>query len=212
MKPKRLKFLVHESLTITDNLRAELEIDAIIYRNEFDKYYSQYIKSEENKDLIFTYIFLQIYLECFLHQNMRRIIGLEFKTANSDTYKEWMSGEGRLIRDKIKPFIANFYNPVPSPINLKANELLKSFAIINRIRNKFLHGHKVSEWMDTELGAGKTEAKQMLEFKYFIEVLYNMNTLINAWNHLLSEIQEKCVILRSTNDFKCTPFIIKKLK
>jgi len=38
---------------------------------------------------------LQIYIEYFLHQNMRKIIELEFKPPRDAAHITWLSGEKR---------------------------------------------------------------------------------------------------------------------
>lgn len=86
---------LEETLSIKDSWGYETEVDAVIYRNQFDKYYQAYSKSGLQEDLMFSFIFLQIYIECFLHGCMRKIVEMEFKPPRINVYKDWTGGEKR---------------------------------------------------------------------------------------------------------------------
>ena len=86
---------LHDSIGVSDHIKAETEIDAIIYRQEFERHWEEYLKSKSESELILAFIFLQIYIEYFLHQNMRKIIELEFKPPRDAAHITWLSGEKR---------------------------------------------------------------------------------------------------------------------
>jgi len=108
---------INANIKISEYYKAETEVDADIYRQEFAHHYIEYLKTNNNSELIFTFILLQIYVECFLHQNMRRIVCFEFKPPRNKVCTTWTKNERKSVEIKINSFIYLFFNPVP--VNIK---------------------------------------------------------------------------------------------
>lgn len=203
---KELSVKLDETVTISESHREELELDAIIYRNEFEKYRQAYLVKNNESDLIFSFIFLQIYIECFLHQNMRRIIGLEFKHAQNHLDRRWLKQEKRFIPDKINNFHSLFLAPLSPKVLEDTEEIEVLFKAITSPRNEFAHGHKVASWFDSNGGKGNTKAKELLTRKKLHELVKHANSLGELWNNLLDAIFPRCVALQQIQDFKFENF------
>ncbi|GEM_PF-4003452 len=199
-----LSINVHDVVNISESFRLETEIDAIIYRQEFEKYHQSYQTTKSENDLIFCFIFLQMYIECFLHQNMRRIIRLEFKPPRDYVCERWSEGqaEKRHISEKVKSFPTLFFAPIlieiQNPVDLIALRLKR----IAYPRNQFVHGHKVASWFDLEKGRGDTDARSLLTGERLMQSLTEANELGDAWNDLLYKILPQCKSARDVNDFQ----------
>lgn len=190
-----------EHIGISDFSRVELELDSIIHRNEFEKFRSEYLRSNAEKDLIFTFIVLQIYVECFLHQNMRRIVDLEFLPPRQSVRDEWMSGENRDARKKIDHLV-KLLDMDPSATAPLVNGIKNKFTNITDIRNLLAHGHKISSWSDSSGVSGITEARSLLTRDQLTQTEKEINELGSQWNELLDQIQSECKALRRICDFK----------
>ena len=203
-----LSINVHDEVSVSGSLRLELEINAIIYRSEFEKYRQAYLVSKTENDLIFCFIFLQIYVECFLHQNMRQIIGLEFKPPRDYVCVRWneSQAERRHIPQKIKNFPTLFFAPIPIEILNLIDLIVSFFEKITYPRNKFAHGHKVASWFDSENGRGDTTARLLLTEERLKQALSEANELGVAWNDLLGKILPQCKAQRQLDDFNFEKF------
>ena len=197
-----LRINLHETIGISDHVKAETEIDAIIYRQEFERHRAEYLKSKTESELILTFIFLQIYSECFLHQNMRKVVELEFKPPRDAVHTAWLAGEKRYIPEKISNFITLFFAPVPNPIQQLTNIIKDRFGKISYIRNQFAHGHKVAAWSDSDGSSGSTPAKSLLTEAQLIQSIAEVNELGLAWNDLLDAVLPQCKALKREEDFK----------
>ncbi len=193
---------LHETIKVSEYIKAESEIDAVIYRQEFEHHRAEYLKSKAESELIFTFIFLQIYTECFLHQNMRRVVMLEFKPPRDSTYTTWLASEKRYVPEKMDNFIILFFSPAPAPIQQMADIIKDRLGKISSIRNQFAHGHKASAWSDSEGNSGSTPAKLLLTETQLTQSVTEINELGNAWNDLLDSIMPQCKALKRIDDFK----------
>jgi len=172
-------------------LNMEIETDAIIYRSEFNRNYEEYKKTETNNVLIFSFIFLQIYIECFLHQKMRTIIDLEFKNSNPSIKASWFDekNERHHIEKKVPDFCRIFFNPENVKIDAFTKIIIDEFKIVSNIRNDFIHGHKVSDWSNSNGDHDISRAKSYLTKEKIHEIIGRVNKIGSAWNGLFHEIK-----------------------
>lgn len=192
---------VSDQINISEYINAKFEIDAVIYRDEFFYNYKEYLKTGLKSKLIFSFIFLQIYIECFLHQNMRRIIELEFKNNKKDIYLEWIKKEKNPIEFKMEDFVKIFFSLQDDIENLK--KIIKDeFKKIKDIRNMFVHGHEVATWSDSSGDSGETDPHSFLNVAQLNKSIDEVNMLGNTWNSLLKNILHQCVALKKIEDFK----------
>ncbi len=193
---------LHENVNISDTFRAETEVDAVIYRNEFERHRQEYRKTESEAELILTFVMLQIYVECFLHQNMRRVVGLEFQPPRNSAREGWNNQEKRPVSAKLEGFASLFFSSKPENIQYFIDSIRERLAPISDIRNLFVHGHKVSAWSDSEGNAGLTEARSLLTSSQLERSIHEVNELGAAWNLLLDNIFPQLKALRTVEDFK----------
>lgn len=193
---------IDEGVRISEYNKVTTELDAIIYRNEFDKYRTAYLSDKTEQGLIFCFVFLQIYIECFLHQNMRRVVEMEFKPPREDVCNTWLSRERRGIEDKVDAFVANFFAPPPDDV-LRITKIVKDgFKQISDVRNLFVHGHKVARWSDSEGNSGITSARALLVKDYLDQMIHTANDIGIAWNELLDKTMPQYKALRQIDHFK----------
>jgi len=190
-----------EHIGISDFNHVELELDSIIHRNQFEKFRSEYLRSNEEKDLIFTFIVLQIYTECFLHQNMRKIVEMEFLPPRQTIREEWTLGEGRDAREKIDCFV-KLFRIAPSASLRPVSVIKGRFTSLTDMRNLLAHGHKISTWSDSSGNSGTTKARSLLTRDQLTQTEKEINELGLMWNKLLDRIQPECKALRRIDDFK----------
>lgn len=203
-----MKIGLTDVIQIQENIKITTELSSIIYLNEFLKYKGAYERDGKNEKLIFTLIFLQIYIECFLHQNMRQIMGMEFEFKNPDLFKKWDSKEEEMyVGEKVNFFTHFFFSKEEKVESL---DLIKnSLREIGYIRNKIVHGYKLRRVVvngTTE----KSETLSLLSKESLREYLQSANTLGNAWNTLLDEVGKKCKALRGVGSFKFELFKIDR--
>lgn len=200
---------IRENIEVIDFYRAETELDAVIYRLEFEKSWKIFQDSQSEERLVFCFLFLQIYIECFLHQNMRRVVELEFKPPRDQVCDAWLKGERRHIPQKIEAFVSTFFSPGGTTKIETWNEIqqlveiIKSkFKRISNTRNLFAHGHKISEWSDSNGGSGKSQARSLLTENQLNKTIREINEIGEAWNQLLEIIIVQCKALRQVGSFK----------
>ncbi|MEA2113255.1 MAG: hypothetical protein U9P63_01175 [Patescibacteria group bacterium] len=193
---------LHENISVSDYVKAETEMDAVIYRQQFEKYRRNYLKTKSKSELIFCFIFLQIYIECFLHQNMRRIIELEFKPPRDNVCTSWLKKEHQFIPKKIDDFTATFFSSVQPNIQKFVDCIKYSFTNVGNIRNLLAHGHKVSSWSDSNGNSGTSPTPSFLTESQLNQSVSEVNKLGVAWNDLLDNILPQCKALRRVDDFK----------
>ncbi len=195
---------LEETLSIKDHWRAETMVDAIIYRNQFDKYHQAFLQTGLQEDLIFSFIFLQIYIECFLHGWMRQIVVMEFKPPRGNICEDWVKDEQeeRSIYAKINAFVKLFFSPVPDDVSDFSKKIKEIFGHISHIRNLLIHGHKISTWSDSDGDAGISEAKSFLTLEKLNSTVTQANELGMLWNQLLDKILPQLKALQRVSDFK----------
>jgi len=202
-----LSINIHDSVKITDikpHIRVEANIGALIYKEQFEKHKAKYLASKREAELIFTFLFLQIYVECFLHQNMREILQFEFKPPQDNVYTDWITydNEKRSVQIKLGSFASIFFNPISPNIQPLIDFIIDRFVKITDIRNLFAHGHKIAHWSDSQTGSGVTKARSFLTEIQLDQSIAEINELGDAWNLLADEIFKKCQKLKKIDDFK----------
>lgn len=80
--------------------------------------------------------------------------------------------------------------------NLK--EIIENFRYISDIRNKFLHGHPVTQTSSDEEIIQST-AKQILNRNSFNNVREKANTIAQYWNNLITELQSQESIINQSD-------------
>jgi hypothetical protein len=193
---------LNEKIGISEYIKAEMEIDAIIYRQEFEQHRTEYLRMKAEQDLIIAFIFLQIYIECFLHQNMRTIVELELKPPRDNVCFEWLSREKRYVPAKIDNFTFLFFSQESINIHKLVDCIKNRFCRLSDTRNQFVHGHKVSSWSDSDGNLGSTPTKLLLTEIQLAQSIMEVNELGLAWNGLLDLILPQCKALKRVNDFK----------
>jgi len=193
---------LHETVKVSDFVKEETELDVIIYRQEFEKYRQVYLQRKLEHDLIFCFIFLQVYIECFLHQNMRRVMSLEFKPPRDHVLTVWLQEERRKVPQKIDHFATNFFSPIPTDVQQFTDLIKDRFGNISSIRNQFAHGHKISAWSDSDGNSGISQARSLLTENQLNQSIDEVNELGSAWNDLLDKVLSQCKALRRIDDFK----------
>lgn len=199
------KIILKEKIKIKDSMAWELEVDAIIFRDEFNYYLEKFKKDGSEKTLVFVFIMLQIYVEYFLHQNMRRVISLEFKHNDKSKYEEWTKEESERfkVNKKLSHFIQYFSLENNNEIIVVKEEIEIIFKEITDIRNLLVHGHKISLAGNTDSSDIEvSETRGYLDKDILIEVIANINQLGKNWNNLLDLILSECKALRKIDDFK----------
>lgn len=191
-----------ENIRVSDFSRVETEFDAIIYRNEFEQHHQEYIKTGSESELILAFIFLQIYVECFLHQNMRRIVELEFKPPREVISIQWLENEHQKIQLKIEKFITLFFSSARSDIKKLTDCINDGFNKISYIRNQFAHGHKIASWSDSHGNSGSTPAHSILKKDQLNQTIIEINESGSAWNKLLDNVLPNLKVLRGVINFK----------
>lgn len=192
----------HENIGITDFNKVETELDAVIYRNEFYKHYQEYQNTKSEVSLIFSFIFLQIYVECFLHQYMRHIIGFEFMGPRDEVIDEWQKLERLKIKDKIERFCSLFFCPIPpKDIRDLIIDLIDAFSNLTMPRNSFVHGSKIASWASSH-GTGTTNARSLLTEERIIKTIEIANKVGSIWNVLLEKVSTNFTCLGNFQDFK----------
>ncbi len=199
---------IEETISISEEISLMVEKDAIIYRNEFEAFRAKFEEGKKDEELIFAFIFLQVYIECFLHQNMRRVMQLEFEFRRPDLFQIWEKTEKDMhIKEKIGFFISFFISGEKAIEARK--EILSQVRHIGKIRNMLVHGHaltrKISEGKEK-----KSAALSSLNVETMNGVIAAANRLGEVWNELLDEIGKECKALRSTNMFKFNSINTKK--
>ena len=211
------KITLEETINIREEIAWELETDAVIFRNEFNYYLEKFKKDKSEHILIFVFIMLQIYVEYFLHQNMRRVVKLEFENTKSKElkYKKWieLKNEKLSIGKKISHFIQCFSLESDDEVIDIIKEIEIIFKEITDIRNLLVHGHKIylagnadSSYIEV------SEAKGYLDEDVLIEIIKNINNLGKNWNKLLDLASSNCKALNTKRigDFKFDSLDYKK--
>lgn len=189
-------------MLIEEKIHTEIQIDPVIFRKEFLRYQNRYLSYNNQNELIHAYIFLQIYIESFLHNYMRHIIGLEFKPPRDEVVRKWYGKERDKIPVKLDSFVSEFFSTIPVDIEKNVSTIKSQFKKISDIRNMFAHGHKVSMGMNTDGTGFISPAGLKLAPWELKQALIDTNELGKAWNDLLNGILPYCKSLRTIKDFK----------
>lgn len=192
---------LHETIGISDKYRIETELDAVIYRQRFEKFRSEYQRSHQEETLIFVFIILQVYVECFLHQNMRRIVELEFKSTKTSIFNKWVKQERRKVLEKLDKF-AELFNLSSIENSQLLDDIKKRFSSLSHVRNQFVHGHKIAAWSDSEGNSGVTSTRMLLSDAQLIQMEKEINELGAMWNDLLDQVQSQCKALKRIDSFR----------
>lgn len=199
------KITLKEEIKMNDSVVWELEVDAIIFRDEFNYYLEKFKKDKSEKTLVFIFIILQIYVEYFLHQNMRRVISLEFKHSDKSKYKEWIKAKNEKlnISKKLSHFIQYFLLENNNKVIAIKKEIETIFKEITDIRNLLVHGHKISLAGNVDSSYIEvSRTRGYLDKDVLIKVIANINQLGKNWNDLLDLILNECKALKRIDDFK----------
>ncbi len=196
---------IQETISVKEEIAFEVFIDPVIFRREFIRYKKRYLSLYDQNELVHAYIFLQIYLECFLHSNMRHIIELEFKPPRDAVANNWQKKEKDKLIKKLDTFNSCF-KTTPKQVQDITNIIKLKFQAISNIRNMFAHGHKISMGMTSNGHGIISPAATKLALWELKKALTDANELGKAWNSLLSFIQPKLKALRRVRDFKFKPF------
>lgn len=214
------KITLEETINIHEEIAWELEMDAVIFRDEFNYYLEKFKKDKSgkmisDKILVFVFIMLQIYVEYFLHQNMRRVIKLEFENTKSNElkYKEWieLKNEKLSISKKIPRFIQCFSLESDDKVIAIKKEIEIIFKEITDIRNLLVHGHKIYLAGNADSSHIEvSETRGYLDETVLIEIIEDVNNLGKNWNKLLDIVFDKCKALKKIDDFKFNNLDYKK--
>ncbi|MCK4592840.1 hypothetical protein KAT63_05410 [Candidatus Parcubacteria bacterium] len=218
------KITLKENINIREEIAWELEMDAVIFRDEFNYYLEKFKKNKSekilesdkiisDKILVFVFIMLQIYVEYFLHQNMRRVVKFEFEHSNKSKYEEWIKNEKLNIKRKLSYFVKYFLLEKESEAILAKEEIEKIFKEITEIRNLLVHGHKISLAGNADGSYIEvSEARGYLDEDVLIEIIKNINNLGKNWNKLLDLVSSNCKSLniKIIGDFKFDNLDYKK--
>ena len=216
------KIAIGDKIKVNESIAWELEIDAIVFRDEFDYYLKKFETSKSggmvfDKMLVFVFMMLQIYIEYFLHQNMRRIISLEFKETDKNKYNNWIKNERRYIPDKKsdkgKLFLfLEYYSLDSDPKATKAKEEIEAvFNELAKIRNELVHGHKMSISGNADSSLIEvSETMGYLAKDVLVKIIERVNNLGENWNKLLDIVFDKCKALKKIDDFKFDSLDYKK--
>ncbi len=197
-----LKINVSENAGISEYVKAETEIDAIIYRREFERHEQEYQKAQSDPELVLAFIYLQIYVECFLHQNMRHIVEMEFKPPRDTVAKDWENHEKDDVRQKLDSFIGKLFPTVPANVAQLTQTIKDNFGKVCVMRNYLAHGHKVAAWSDSDGNSGMSRAKSLLTSAQLVQSKADADALGLAWNDLLDLVLAQCQALQRVDSFK----------
>ena len=218
------KITLEETINIREEIAWELEMDAVIFRDEFNYYLEKFKKDKSekifesekmisDKILVFVFIVLQIYVEYFLHQNMRRVVKLEFEHSERLKYEKWIKNEKLNIKRKLSYFVKYFLLEKENEAILAKEEIEKIFKEITEIRNLLVHGHKISLAGNADSSHIEvSEARGYLDETVLIEIIEDVNNLGKNWNKLLDLVSSNCKALniKRIDDFKFDNLDYKK--
>lgn len=196
-----------EGYHTSDYLHTEKEILASIYLDEFKKHY-EIIQTKDklvqiDHELIFSFIFLQLYIECFFHQKMRKLVEEEFIPPRKWIGQKWTEGENRYIPDKLKSFCGLFYVSSDKSIQDMLDTIIEPYKKLTIIRDLLVHGHKIAEWDDSNGDSGKTKTYSELTSDNLNLNIKRLNKMGLTWNQLLGEnILPRLTTLHSVDSFK----------
>jgi hypothetical protein len=202
-----LSIQVHDRVSISESISIETEIDSGIYRDEFEKHRREYSATNSEHHLIFAFIFLHMYMECFLHQRMRQTIEREFTHKDKNIVTNWHEKEERekmYVNTKLICFTSVFFQPIPENTKKKLNIIIKRYSKLSDIRNRFVHGYKVAAYSDSNGHASKTPTRSLLTQRQLIQVIKHANALGKVWNEILDDVLSRCRSARQVDDFKFT--------
>lgn len=207
------KITLKEVVNIRKEIAWELETDAVVFRNEFNYYLEKFKKDKSEHTLIFVFIMLQIYVEYFLHQNMRRVVKFEFEHSDKSKYEEWIKNEELNIKRKLSYFVKYFLLERENKASFAKEEIEKIFKEITDIRNLLVHGHKISLAGNADSSHIEiSKAKGYLTKNILKLIIEKVNQLGKNWNGLLYLALNNCKSLsvKRIDDFKFNKLDYKK--
>jgi hypothetical protein len=184
---------------ITDNIKIDDSLKLVgsltthkIFLKEFKLYKEKYLKKEENNDLIMAYILLQLSLENHFHYYLKLVIGGGLGQALPQ-WSDWAYVPAKLkcFRDSLlqNNFIVNSDD---------FNKIENYFNNITNIRNKFAHGHPVTETLENNTSTN-SETKNYLTRQEFNKTCDEANKLADLWNKIICNLQDQRDPLQITN-------------
>lgn len=174
-----------------DNWEFKTTTDAVIFLNEFKKYYMNISAEPGNYNHFFAIIFLQIYVEYFLHQYMRLVSNM------TPLNKNFAQFEHLHLRDKkdepwtgkISKFIQCFAL-IDDSIAIKAKtDMDSALKKLNRVRNSIVHGHDFSKTFATNRDHAELSIALKRLNNTSIEILIGETNKIGiGWNTILERL------------------------
>lgn len=178
-----------ERMTLRDSVSMTIHQSPELFLGEFGVYEKKYLDQNANKDLIMAYILLQIYIEDHLHYFLRFLVGGGF----SFTLPDWK--EEDTIYKKLNWFKDYLFKNSFVLNEKDFQELGTDIHAVSSVRNKFVHGHAVTEKRGEETII-RSEAKEFLTRQKFSEIRKVANDLTDRWNKIMCELQNQEHLLR----------------
>jgi len=181
-----------ETIGITDEVSATTMLSPEIYYEKFLEHKNNYFKLEDERELVFSYIFLHIYFEVHFHYYLWLLVGGGLGSKNINFDKKAYPIQ-KLNKFEIFLEEKNF-----SYETSDFKEVRENLRLITNIRNHLIHGHPVTKTYKNDT-VSVSNAKSFLTRQKFNETTTKANTIANAWNKILSSIQRQTDLLRSNS-------------
>ncbi len=186
--------MTNQQVSIQPTWKFTLTTDCIIFLTEFKKYYKNIGQEPGNYNHFFAALFLQVYVEYFLHQFIRTM------TSMSLFKEEAKALEYCPLKDRIKPptpgkltlFVKLFCTSLPMQIKDLIEDINKNLKILDKIRNSIVHGHDFSKTftLDQEK-AVLSPALEKIENTPIDYLIERANHIGSNWNLILDFLLSK---------------------
>lgn len=204
---------IREKVGVKEGVGWKLEIGTSVFRKEFEYYLAKYNSTKEEKDLIFVFIMLQIYVENFLHNKIRKLVNFEFSYDHNkkerwkkDCELKYISDltdkkTGKILRlGKLSSLINFWCLQENKKVGKHKNAIEEKFKKITKIRNALIHGHEIYTSGSSEDDLRVTsETKEYLTDKNLKEIIIEVNDLSKNWNKLLDIFLKNARAIKSIN-------------
>jgi len=161
-----------------------------MYREEFERYRSRYTDEGKDKDLIMTYIMLQVYVENFMHYWMYHLVGGSGSRGSIDGWRKKDYVETKL--DKFKSYLNK--QGITTEQDYFAG-VKDNFVYIKDIRDKFVHGHPITKKRPFKMKDGndfeESDAKKYLSQHQLDKALLKANKLAKKWNQIMKNVENQ---------------------
>lgn len=164
-----------------------------LFKKEFQNYKERYLKSDDDADLVMTYITMQLFIENHFHYYLRFIIGDGFGSAKPTSGWNEKDYPNQKI-DCLKKFLSD--NGFMFTQSL-FDKVTTNYKTITDIRNLLAHGHRVTTTY-AESTKTNSKAKDFLNRQEFAKACHMANEIADAWNALLTELQSQEALLKSS--------------